>query len=153
MRSSISRLVHSTRRCLVEINLLAKERVGKKTLVKIIMIVEFSNTSSFFFQKTKQESKQACSILIGQNFYFENRKIENSNFTLWSLSTLLISCLGHWLALYNLQSQNGTHISVEIYMLNWANFLIHTNSELNYVVKKFLSFSQFGKKWQNFFCS
>ena len=42
MRSSISRL-HSTRRCLVEINLLAKERVGKKTLVKIIMIVEFSN--------------------------------------------------------------------------------------------------------------
>ena len=40
MRSSISRL-HSTRRCLVEINLLAKERVGKKTLVKIVTFVEF----------------------------------------------------------------------------------------------------------------
>ena len=47
MRSSISRLLHSTRRCLVEINLLAKERVGKKTLVKIMTVVEFS-TGCYF---------------------------------------------------------------------------------------------------------
>ena len=53
MRSSISRL-HSTRRCLVEINLLAKERVGKKTLVKIIMIVEFSNV--LFEKKTHKNT-------------------------------------------------------------------------------------------------
>ena len=72
MRSSISRLLHSTHRCLVEINLLAKERVGKKTLVKTNMIVEFSKMS-FSFQKKKKESKQACSIWIGQ---IENSKLK-----------------------------------------------------------------------------